>query len=225
VGLTTKAARQGGFDPVSVLVVQADRAHFYPTQDLMYLKLVVDRPTRRVLGLLGVGSAGDALSARIDAVAALMPYQPTVDEVSNLELAYSPPFAAAMDILNAAANTAENALDGRLKVISPEEFARRLHDPADKTVFLDLRAIGNARPYLEALSDRGWRHLPQETLSGRLGEVPRDQDVILICNSGVRSYEAQVTLTEAGFGRTYNLEGGIAAVKKWGEPIIPPGEE
>ncbi|MBW1713693.1 MAG: rhodanese-like domain-containing protein, partial [Deltaproteobacteria bacterium] len=61
---------------------------------------------------------------------------------------------------------------------------------------------------------------PQETLADRLAEVPRGKDLVLICNSGARSYEAQVTLTEAGFERAFNLAGGILTAKKWGEPII-----
>jgi rhodanese-related sulfurtransferase len=127
---------------------------------------------------------------------------------------------AALDILNAAANTAENMIEGRLKPLSPEEFSRRLAEgEAGNTVFMDLRAMDNAKPYL-AQHAPAWTHLPQETLADRLAEVPRDKDVVLICNSGVRSYEAQCTLNAAGFGNTYNLSGGVAAVKKWGDPIL-----
>ncbi|MBW1712685.1 MAG: FAD-dependent oxidoreductase, partial [Deltaproteobacteria bacterium] len=196
VGLTAAAAKKAGFDPVSALVVQTDRAHFYPTRELMYLKMVADRTSRRVLGLQGVAPTGDALSARIDALAALLPAKPTVEDVSNLELAYAPPFASAMDVLNAAANALDNALDGRLRDIGPEEFSRLLNQPDGQTVFLDIRTMTDARPYLEALADRGWIHLPQETLADRLAKLPRGKDLVLICKSGARSYEAQVTLTE-----------------------------
>ena len=128
-----------------------------------------------------------------------------LEDISNLELAYAPPYAAAMDILNATANTLENILEGRLESLSPREFAARLHDPGDDSVFLDVRAEANARPYLEALADRGWRHLPQETLAQRLDELPRDRPLVLICNSGARSYEAQITLKAAGFEQGLQL--------------------
>ncbi len=220
-GLTYVQAQEAGFDPVAALVVQADKAHFYPEHELMYLKLIADKKTRQVLGIQGVGPRGDALAGRINAVAALLPFSPLLEDVSNLELAYAPPYASAMDVLNAAANTVENILEGRLESLSPEEFSARLHDPENGSVFLDVRGEANARPYLEALSGRGWRHLPQETLADRLEDVPRDKPLILVCNSGARSYEAQVTLKAAGFKNTVNLSGGVAAVKKWGEPIIP----
>ena len=33
-------------------------------------------------------------------------------------------------------------------------------------------------------------NIPQETLKGCVDEVPRDKLLILICNAGMRSYEA-----------------------------------
>ena len=123
-GLSLEQARQAGFDAVDALVIQADRAHFYPTQDLMYLQLVVDRKTRRLLGAQGLSHNGDALVGRINSIAALLPFKATLEDLSNLEVAYAPPFAAALDIVNAVANTAENTLDGYNKNMDVAEFER-----------------------------------------------------------------------------------------------------
>jgi rhodanese-related sulfurtransferase len=87
-----------------------------------------------------------------------------------------------------------------------------------------VRGLDNAAPYLASLAPQ-WVHIPGETLSERLDEVPRDKEVVLVCNSGVRSYEAQRVLEAAGLTNTVNVAGGVAAVKKWGEPIIGPAEE
>lgn len=222
VGLSEASARAAGFDTASALVVAADRAHFYPTMELMYLKMVADRATGRVLGLSGVSPNGDALSARINAVAGMLPMKPTVGQVANLEMAYAPPYASAMDILNSTATALDNVLNDRLTYVSPEEFARLLEEPDPDTVLLDVRDIRNAAPYLEALADKGWSHLPQEILADNLDRVPRDKRLITICNAGSRSYEALITLKYAGFKDVFNLAGGVAAVKKAGWPIIPP---
>lgn len=220
-GLNQAQAEQEGLECVAPLVVQADRAHFHPDNKLMYLKLVVERGSKRVLGLTALGENGDAVVGRVNAVAGLLPKGAVLEDISNLELAYSPPLGAAVDVLNAAANTCENMLAGKLRPMPPEEFSRRLAEGVGgNTVFLDMRAIDNAKPYLECLAPQ-WCHLPQETLTQRLDEVPRDKDVVLVCNSGVRSYEGQVMLDAAGIHNTYNLSGGVAAVKKWGEPILP----
>lgn len=223
-GIGEDQARQMRLKAAAPLVVQADRAHFHPDQKLMYLKLVVDAKDRRILGITALGENGDAVVGRVNAVAGMMPLGAKLEDISNMEICYSPPLGAALDILNAAANSAENLLNGRLRPMSPQDFAKRLADrDSDGTAFLDLRSAQNAAPYIEHLAP-SWIHLPQETLAHRLDEVPKDKDVVLICNSGARSYEAQVALDAADIKNTYNLGGGIAAVHKWGEPILPVEE-
>jgi NADPH-dependent 2,4-dienoyl-CoA reductase/sulfur reductase-like enzyme/rhodanese-related sulfurtransferase len=220
-GLSHQSALKNGFEAEPVIVVQSDRAHFYPGHDMIYLQLTVDRKTRRVLGAQAVGSNGDAVAGRIDAIAAVLPFKPTVEDISNLELAYSPPFASALDVVNAAGNTAENILDGLNRPMRPEEFERcfLLEESADY-LCLDVRAPANAAPFVERYGDR-WLNIPQETLSKRLGEVPKDRRLLLVCNSGARSYEAMRTLDLAGIDNTKNVQGGVALLKKSG--VLKPG--
>jgi len=162
---------------------------------------------------------------RVGAVAGLMAKGATLEDISNLELPYSPPLGAALDIVNATANTAENMLKGKLRAIGPEQFSRLLAQRhKGEVAFVDVRAIGNAAPYLKALAPH-WMHFPQEKLTELIPKLPRDKTLVLICNSGVRSYEAQVMLDAAGIHNTYNLAGGVAAAKMWGEPILPQGED
>jgi NADPH-dependent 2,4-dienoyl-CoA reductase/sulfur reductase-like enzyme/rhodanese-related sulfurtransferase len=222
-GLTLNAARQAGFDPEEALVIQADRAHFYPGQELMALRLVADRSTRRILGLSGLGRNGDALMGRLNAVAAGLPFKMTVEDLANLELPYSPPFASAMDILNAVANTLKNTLEGKNRPLPIEAFQDLFSRRGEKSVlFLDVRGPRNAQPYVDQHHPH-WVNIPQETLAKRLTEVPEAETTVLICNSGVRSYEAQVVLDKTGRKNTFNLEGGVAGLKWSG--LNPIGEE
>jgi NADPH-dependent 2,4-dienoyl-CoA reductase/sulfur reductase-like enzyme/rhodanese-related sulfurtransferase len=215
-GLSSDVARREGFDAVSALVIQFDRAHFYPEKDLMTLEMVVERGTGRVLGIQGIGSMGDGTVGRINAVASILKYNPTTEDIGNLELAYSPPFSAAMDILNALGNTAENILSGKNRVVDVDDFDElwKQREKGD-VVFLDCRGWGNAEPFVEKYPDH-WKSIPQDELRLRMAEVPKDKKLVLICNTGVRSYEAQVTLDQMGIGDTCNLQGGVAALKKWG---------
>lgn len=218
-GLTVEKAVKAGFDAVSVQISQLDRAHFYPTKELMFLELVVERSTRRVLGIQGFGANGDALVGRINAVAAMLDRDTSVDRISNLELAYSPPFSSAMDIVNALGNAADNLLSGRLEVISPAGFETAWRSRDDDThFFLDCRAEQDGRPYAEKYPGR-WINIPQDELRSRIHEIPRDREILLACNTGARSYEAQLNLRELGINGTLSLEGGIAALKKTGSGI------
>jgi len=218
-GLSLERALSEGLHAASAFVAQFDRAHFYPEKDLMYLELVVEKESRRILGIQGMGSKGDGVVGRINAVASILKYGPTTRDIGNLELAYSPPFTAAMDILNALGNTADNILEGMNRVVDVEEFCEMWTErDREETFFLDCRGWGNAESFV-AKYPLHWKSIPQDELRRRLSEVPRDKRIVLICNTGVRSYEAQITLDQMGIRDTFNLQGGVAAIKKWGMDI------
>ena len=218
-GLCLDAAQREGFDAVSAFVAQFDRAHFYPEKEIMYLDLVVERGSKRILGIQGLGDKGDGMVGRINAVASILKNRPTTEEISNMELAYSPPFTAAMDILNALGNTADNILNGMNRVVDVEEFSDMWNEKKrEETYFLDCRGWGNAEPFVTKYPLH-WKSIPQDELRTRLAEVPKDKRIVLICNTGVRSYEAQITLDQMGIKNTLNLQGGIAALKKWGADL------
>jgi len=215
-GLNIETALKEGFDAVSAFVVQFDRAHFYPEKDLLYMELVVENGTGRVLGIQGLGPKSEGVVARVSAVASILKYKPTTADISNLELPYSPPFSSAMDIINALGNTAENILAGKNRVIDADQFADWWEKRGEgDTFFLDCRGWGNAEPFVKKYPDH-WKSIPQDELWKRLKEVPKDKKLVLICNTGVRSYEAQVALDQVGIQDTYNIQGGVAAFKKWG---------
>jgi NADPH-dependent 2,4-dienoyl-CoA reductase/sulfur reductase-like enzyme/rhodanese-related sulfurtransferase len=219
-GLSLFQAQAAGLDAISAFVVQADRAHFYPEMQLLYMDLIVQENTGRVLGVQGLGNLGAGLEGRVNAVGALLKYGPLVEDVSNLEVAYSPPFSAAMDIINALGNTAENILTGKNRVIEVDEFARVFQErQGGDIIFLDVRGPGNAQPYVEKYPAQ-WINVPQDELQHRLDEIPRDKKIILICNSGVRSYESQVVLDKARIWNSLNLQGGMAALKRWGLELL-----
>lgn len=215
-GLTLEAALNEGYDAINVHVEQLDRAHFYPERSIMALDLVVDQKTRRVLGIQGTGVSGEGLLARINPVAALLPHKITVEDVSNLEVAYSPPFASAMDVINAAGNVAENVLEKRLRPMSLDEFNKAWEgrDPGELYI-IDARLPGVAGLFVEKHPDY-WHNIPTDEIRKRLAEVPADRPVVLICNTGLRSYEAQLVLDRLGRKNTVSVAGGMSGVGRCG---------
>lgn len=215
-GLTTESALREGYDAVTVHVEQIDRAHFYPDKHLMALEMVVDKPSRRVLGIQGMSSGGDALAARINAVAPLLSRNAHVADISNLEVLYSPPFASAMDIVNVVGNVAENILEGRYSPMSQEEFERAWANRDDgEMFFIDTRVGRDAAPYLAKYPDH-WHSIPQDEIALRVNEIPSDKPVVLVCNTGLRSYEAQLALDVADRKNVRSVQGGISSAKRLG---------
>lgn len=215
-GLTLAVARREGFDAFSTQVIMPDHSHFYPKRDMVILEIVVERPTGRVLGLQGASRNGDSLKVRVDAVAAILKYRPTLRDISNMELAYAPPFGSAMDVLNAVANAAENILAGRSVPVTPGEFIRLWENREQENLLcIDTREWGNAQPYVEQYPEH-WKNIPQGQIRDRLDEIPKDKKVVLLCNTGARSYEAQVILHQAGRMETVNLQGGMGFIQELG---------
>jgi NADPH-dependent 2,4-dienoyl-CoA reductase/sulfur reductase-like enzyme/rhodanese-related sulfurtransferase len=209
-GLTEKSALDAGFDPVTTVVAQADRAHFYPDQEMMVMKLIADRNSRQVIGVEAVGPNGDAVKARVDAVSALLSHRPTIQDIANLEVSYSPPYASAMDIVNSAANALENTMDGLHVPNDAAAFTSAfIADPSTRV--LDVRSRVQSKPFVDTFGDR-WQNIPQEELTSRLDEVNGKGPLWLICGSGPRSYEAQLVLRHHGIDDTQNVQGGIKMV-------------
>lgn len=216
VGLTVESARKEGFDALSVSVEQFDRAHFYPEKSMMSLELVVERSTRRVLGLQGACAAGDALKARIDAVAGILQCaRPVVADISNLEVAYAPPFASAMDVLNVVGNVADNVLAGRFTPITGDEFMELWKKRAENEIFFIDARPSKAGQAVQA-EQPDWHAIPLEEVEARVNEIPRDRPVALICNTGLRAYESLLILARHGITGVMNSGGGMQAVGKMG---------
>jgi NADPH-dependent 2,4-dienoyl-CoA reductase/sulfur reductase-like enzyme len=102
VGLRTAEAAELGFDPVSAVIEASTRAHYFPGSGDIHVKVIADRGTGRLLGCQIVGLAEGA-GKRIDAAAVAMWHELTVEEVTNLDLAYAPPFSPVWDPVQIAA--------------------------------------------------------------------------------------------------------------------------
>ncbi|MBO4335195.1 MAG: FAD-dependent oxidoreductase [Desulfovibrio sp.] len=216
-GMTINRARMEGFDAISVCAEQLDRAHFYPEKDMMCLEIVVEKGTRRVLGMQGASVNAHGLKARIDAVAACLQYaKPTVNDISNLEVGYAPPFASAMDIVNVAGNVADNVLSGRFTPISGQEFVKLWKERANNHIFfIDARPARAGKAMEEKNPD--WHAIPLEEIEKHLDELPRDRQIAIICNTGLRSYETLLIMQrKGGLNNVLNSLGGMQALKQMG---------
>jgi len=93
------------------------------------------------------------------------------------------------------------------------DFQHLFLDEKDQAMCLDVLGAANASPFVARFGER-LLNIPQETLKGCVDEVPRDKLLILICNAGMRSYEALRQLQPQGFDNGVGLQGGLAALKK-----------
>jgi len=203
-GMTEAQARNLGYDATSVLVPGPDRAHFYPGAKPIFIKLVVDRPTRKLIGIQAIG-LGD-VTKRVDVAVVAMTAGMTVDQVAGLDLAYAPPYNAAMDPITTAANVARNLLDGLFRGVSTAEV-RDLIEAGDDIVLLDVRSPGEHA----ASRIAGSTLIPLGAVRAKAGELPKDKPIVAFCKSSLRAYEAAQFLAHEGFHDLRIMQGGMMA--------------
>jgi len=107
-GLTLEQAQREGFDAVAVDIWHGSRSHYYPGSQQMHIQLVADRETRRLLGAAITGREG--VTGRINTVAAALWGKLTVEDLTQLDLGYAPPFAPVWDGLIVAATLLQRKL-------------------------------------------------------------------------------------------------------------------
>jgi NADPH-dependent 2,4-dienoyl-CoA reductase/sulfur reductase-like enzyme/rhodanese-related sulfurtransferase len=203
-GLTETQAREAGFEVVTSLVPSSDVPHYYPTRRPLFLKLIADRKSRKVLGIQGVGP-GEVVK-RIDVLATAMTFGATVDDLSSIDLGYAPPYATAIDIAVHAVNILRNKMEGTAHPETPQ-VVKGMLDRGDSFTFLDVRSPDEYKQ--TRIEDPRVKLIPLGTLRRRVQEIPKDRKIITLCKAGLRAYEAQTILEGAGFKDVHFMDGGM----------------
>ena len=205
-GLTEQEARQAGLDVVTTLSPAMDSAHYHPNHKPLFLKLVADRKTNKLVGLQAVGF-GDAVK-RVDVMATALSFGATVDDLPALDLGYAPPYSTAVDIAAHAANVLSNKIKGIGKALTPAELRAKI-DRGDDFIWLDVRTPDEYKK--ERIEDPRIQLIPLGTLRQRLHELPRDKEIITFCKFSLRGYEAQTILEGEGYKNVKFMDGGTEA--------------
>ena len=104
-GLSEKDAKRLGIPYQTGFVTSYDHALYYPGATKLYIKLIYEKHTRRLLGANIAGAKNAVL--RGDVLAMAVHTGMTTEELGMVDLAYAPPFAGVWDAVHIAANAAK----------------------------------------------------------------------------------------------------------------------
>jgi len=102
-GLRDHEAAAAGYDPVTVAWEADDHKAYYPGSHRISMRVTGDRQTGRLLGLQLFGHKGAEIAKRVDIAAAAIHSGLAVDEISDLDLSYTPPLGSPWDAVQAGA--------------------------------------------------------------------------------------------------------------------------
>jgi NADPH-dependent 2,4-dienoyl-CoA reductase/sulfur reductase-like enzyme len=102
-GLRHAEASQAGYDPLTVASEADDHKAYYPGSHRIAMRYIGDRTTGRLLGVQLFGHRHAEIAKRIDIAAAAIFNGMTVDQISDLDLSYTPPLGSPWDAVQAGA--------------------------------------------------------------------------------------------------------------------------
>lgn len=207
-GLSEKAARKMGMDVFVSYTMSGHHADYYPGVQQMVIKLVVERESRRLVGAQVVG--GEGVDKRTDVFATAITAKMTVDDLTNLDLAYAPPFGSAKDPAIIAGMAAQNAVRGQMKLITPAELLTRLEAGEDLQV-VDVR---EAYEFMLG-SAPGAVNIPELEIRERIGELDPNKETVVLDTNGHHGYFAARILMQRDFGSVANLSGGFVLLSAY----------
>jgi NADPH-dependent 2,4-dienoyl-CoA reductase/sulfur reductase-like enzyme/rhodanese-related sulfurtransferase len=203
-GLSEAAAKDAGFTVETVLVPGLDHAHYLPDALFVGLKMVADKATGRVLGVQVVGPGDGA--KRLDVAAAAISLGATVEDFTQFNLGYSPPYSVAIDLLVNAAQVMQNKLTGVAHTVSPLDV-QELTDKGADFMLLDVRTPAEYRR--ERLKNPHAFAMPLGRLREKAKALPKDKLYIPFCQQSLRGYEAAKILEGLGFKNVKFMDGGV----------------
>ncbi|HIJ94827.1 MAG TPA: FAD-dependent oxidoreductase [Desulfuromonadales bacterium] len=197
-GATEKFCRAECIPCQSVIIHSNQHAGYYPGASMLSFKLVFSPQSRAVLGAQLVGREG--IDKRIDVIATAIKAGMTVDDLTEIEHAYAPPYSSAKDPVNMIGFVAQNVLDKLVESITFDKLEEALRAGA---YLLDVRS---PLEYADG-TITGAVNIPLDILRSKLADLPKDRMIVVFCKVGLRGYIAARILSAHGFTNR-NLSGG-----------------
>ncbi|XJZ28901.1 CoA-disulfide reductase [Bacillota bacterium Lsc_1132] len=197
-GNNEKRLKQLNMEYKAIHLHPGSHAGYYPGSAPIALKLLFEPETGRILGAQAVGA--DGAEKRIDVIATAIKGDLTVFDLTEVELAYAPPYSSAKDPVNMAGYVASNILNGEVDTVQWHEIDEIV---AQNGLLIDVREpVERKMGFI-----KGSVNIPLNDLRDRLNELPKDKTIYITCQVGLRGYLASRILSENGFN-VKNLDGG-----------------
>jgi NADPH-dependent 2,4-dienoyl-CoA reductase/sulfur reductase-like enzyme/rhodanese-related sulfurtransferase len=196
-GASEKTLRRIGDDDFEkAYLFPNSHAGYYPGAKMLGLKVIFRKSDGRLLGAQALGQDGPAVDKRISALAIAIQMGATVYDLEEAELCYAPQFGSAKDPINFAGMVAADVLRCDMPIAH--------WDSTEGAFLLDVR-----QP-VELVVEQvpGAVNIPLAQLRSRLGELPRDREILVVCRSAQRAYYATRILLQNGF-KARNVSGGM----------------
>ena len=203
-GLNERTLKQLNIPYEKIYLHPNNHAAYYPGASPISIKALYNKENKKILGAQALGVSG--VDKFIDVIATSIKFKATIDDLSELELAYAPPFLSAKSPANMLGFIGQNIEDGLLEQVFMEDLKNYNEK---ENIILDVREE------LELIGGKfdNSIYIPLSELRKRYNELPKDKEIWTYCAVGLRGYIASRFLSQKGY-KVKNLAGGIKSREK-----------
>ncbi|WP_194767327.1 FAD-dependent oxidoreductase [Tamlana sp. I1] len=217
-GMNATALEVQGIPFKTVLTVSGATPGYYPGQKDLITEIYFDPETERILGAELFGEVG--VDKRVDVLSTAIYANLKITDLSQLDLAYAPPFSPAKDPVVVSSFVAENIINGKSEQITVEAFYELLNaDSQEDYLLLDVRSENE----YERGTIPGALNYPLDDLRNHMDLIKsKNKNIIIFCQKGLRGYLAERILRNNGVERISNLAGGFKLWSMFSDQIEVP---
>ncbi|MDF2677226.1 MAG: FAD-dependent pyridine nucleotide-disulfide oxidoreductase, partial [Bacillota bacterium] len=193
--------KEEGNDYLTATISQKSHAGYYPGASELILKLIFSPDGKKIFGAQIVGE--ESADKRIDTIATAIRLNGSIYDLKELELAYAPPYSSAKDPVNMLGFVAENIIDNKVSLCKWDDL-NPSNDIENNKIVLDVREDVERLVF----SIPNSVNIPLGELRESLSELNKENEIIVFCAVGVRSYNAARVLMGNGFKNVKVYPGG-----------------
>lgn len=198
-GFSEETLRRKGIPYEKIYLSPLNHASYYLEASPLTIKVMFDKSNFEILGAEIIGSSG--VDKRIDVLSTAIKFKIKGYDLTKLELSYAPPFSSAKDPINMIGYMIENIKNGLIRQHYFDEVDSLINDKS--VMLIDVR---NKEEY-ELGHIPSSINIPLDELRDNLSKLDKNKEIVLICQSALRSYIGCRILANLNYN-TSHLAGG-----------------
>ncbi len=204
-GMNPRALNQLNIPFETVLTVAGSTPGYYPGQKDLIMELYYHAETEEILGAELFGEVG--VDKRVDVLSTAIYAKLKVSDLSQLDLAYAPPYSPAKDPVVVTSFVTENILNRKSAQISVEELEDKInYNQISEYLLIDTRTVVE----YENGTIPNAVNFPLDEIRNHTEFIRNQQKpVIIFCQKGLRGYLAELILNHNGVENIENVAGGF----------------
>lgn len=217
-GLNPKALNETNIPYKTVLSVAGSTPGYYPGQKDLITEIYYNPETGEIYGAELFGEVG--VDKRVDVLSTAIYAKLKITDLSQLDLAYAPPFSPAKDPVVVSSFVAENILENKATQISVEELDVFMEkNNAEDYLLIDSRTVNE----YENGTLRNAVNLPLNEIRNHIDFIKnQNKPVVIFCQRGLRGYIAELILRHNGIENVVNVAGGYKLWTMYGGEVVEP---